>query len=154
MVSSKIPAALAISCLATANAFVVQNQAVVGNKALSMSNNESNEVEVSRRVAFAKSAATFASITSIVTGNPGFALAARSPPTEAELNRLKLGYERMTYLLENFDQETTICRVRISQHLLFFTFDFKWSSYERDSCCISSMIVSLLIVINIISLTD
>jgi len=80
--------------------------------ALSMSSISSNDNEnvVSRRVAFTKSAATFASIASIAAGNPDFAFAARSPPTEAELARIKTGYERMSYLLENFEKETTVCR--------------------------------------------
>ena len=76
-----------------------------------MSNEQNNEVELSRRVVFTKSAATFASIASIATGSPGFALAARAPPSTDELNRIKVGYERMSYLLDNFDQETTVCRV-------------------------------------------
>jgi Ca2+ transporting ATPase len=32
------------------------------------------------------------------------------PPTEAELQRVKVGYAKLTYLLDNFDAETTICR--------------------------------------------
>ncbi len=123
MVSSKISTAIVISSLINANAFVQQpisskkayhHHHVAGHQALlSMSNHNNDEsAEMSRRVAFTKSAATFASIASIATGNPGFAFAAKAPPTTEELNRIKTGYERMSYLLENFDQETTICRVR------------------------------------------
>jgi hypothetical protein len=112
MVSCKLPAVIAISCLANTNAFVAPREAQ-STSALSMSSSSSNDNEnvVSRRVAFTKSAATFASIASIAAGNPDFAFAARSPPTEAELARIKTGYERMSYLLENFEKETTVCRV-------------------------------------------
>ncbi len=81
---------------------------------LSMTNDKfsATEGEVSRRIAFAKTASTLASIASIVGGNPGLAFAAKSGPTQDELNRIRVGYERMTYLLDNFDKETTICRVR------------------------------------------
>jgi len=65
-----------------------------------------DNVEMSRRVVFSKSAATAA----VITGNPGLAFAAKTGPTPAELERIKTGYERMCYLLDNFDQETTICR--------------------------------------------
>eukprot|EP00527_Entomoneis_sp_CCMP2396_P009692 CAMPEP_0198137328 /NCGR_PEP_ID=MMETSP1443-20131203/847_1 /TAXON_ID=186043 /ORGANISM="Entomoneis sp., Strain CCMP2396" /LENGTH=224 /DNA_ID=CAMNT_0043798727 /DNA_START=98 /DNA_END=772 /DNA_ORIENTATION=- len=33
-----------------------------------------------------------------------------TPPTSAELERLKVGYNQIAYLLANFDAETTICR--------------------------------------------
>eukprot|EP00522_Entomoneis_paludosa_P010585 CAMPEP_0172450068 /NCGR_PEP_ID=MMETSP1065-20121228/8577_1 /TAXON_ID=265537 /ORGANISM="Amphiprora paludosa, Strain CCMP125" /LENGTH=209 /DNA_ID=CAMNT_0013201837 /DNA_START=33 /DNA_END=662 /DNA_ORIENTATION=+ len=36
--------------------------------------------------------------------------AAASPPTEAELERIRVGYKQIQYLLDNFEQETTICR--------------------------------------------
>jgi hypothetical protein len=38
------------------------------------------------------------------------ALAAGSPPSEADITRLKEGYKGLEYLLDNFEQETTICR--------------------------------------------
>merc|ERR1711957_16700 len=31
-------------------------------------------------------------------------------PTTAELDRIRLGYKQITYLLDNFEQETTTCR--------------------------------------------
>ncbi len=112
MVSSKIPTVVAISCLVNAaTGFVVQQP--TGVKCSPHAMTKDQNVEVSRRVAFAKSAATIASIASVTTGNPGFAFAAKSGPTPAELDRIKEGYERMCYLLDNFEQETTICRVRL-----------------------------------------
>lgn len=36
--------------------------------------------------------------------------AANSPPTPEELNRIKVGYENIQYLLDNWDAETTVCK--------------------------------------------
>mmetsp|Transcript_20982 Transcript_20982/g.59867 ORF Transcript_20982/g.59867 Transcript_20982/m.59867 type:complete len:199 (+) Transcript_20982:3-599(+) len=36
--------------------------------------------------------------------------AAGKPPTEEELQRIKTGYYQIQYLLNNFEQETTVCR--------------------------------------------
>jgi hypothetical protein len=97
------------------NAFTIpsSSQSAI-TTSLSMAHDKiaATEGDVSRRMAFAKTASTFASIASIVSGNPGLAFAAKSGPTQDELNRIKVGYERMTYLLENFEKETTVCRVR------------------------------------------
>lgn len=66
--------------------------------------------DVSRRDIFGKAAAF------VVTGAagpllcPGSAMAAGSPPTAAELERIKVGYAGIQYLLANFERETTICR--------------------------------------------
>ena len=38
---------------------------------------------------------------------PGAALAATAPPTPAEIERIRTGYKTITYLLDNFEQETT-----------------------------------------------
>jgi len=38
------------------------------------------------------------------------ASAAGAPPTKEELDRLRKGYEQIQYLLNNFEQETTICK--------------------------------------------
>ena len=43
--------------------------------------------------------------------NPDVAMAAGAP-TKEELERIKIGYERMNYLLDNWEKETTVCRVR------------------------------------------
>lgn len=103
----------ALSQLASTNAFVVQGD--VSSRGSSLSMRKDKEMELSRRAAFTKGISTFGTIVSIATVNPGFANAARSPPTADELERLKVGYERMSYLLDNFDQETTICRVRFQK---------------------------------------
>ena len=119
MVSSKLSTAIAISCLTNvATAFVApQRSAAQGvhhdNAPLSMAAQDENN-EVSRRGLFTKSAAAFVSIASVATGNPGLAFAAKVGPTSAELDRIKVGYERMCYLLDNFEQETTVCRVSSS----------------------------------------
>jgi hypothetical protein len=41
---------------------------------------------------------------------PALAEGAGSPPTTADMDRLRLGYKQLEYLLDNFEQETTICR--------------------------------------------
>lgn len=38
------------------------------------------------------------------------AIAAGSPPSADELNRIKVGYQQVQNLLANFEQETTVCR--------------------------------------------
>lgn len=45
----------------------------------------------------------------LVPVSPAMA-AAGAPPSEADIERLKLGYQGLEYLLDNFEQETTICR--------------------------------------------
>ena len=118
MVSSKISVILAVSYFTSStSAFIATKPGAGEITALPMTSNSeetSSAAECSRRYAFVKTATTFASIASIVAGNSDFALAARSPPTKEELDRLKLGYERMSYLLDNFEQETTVCRVSIT----------------------------------------
>jgi hypothetical protein len=36
--------------------------------------------------------------------------AASGAPTQADLNRIKEGYNGLVYLLDNFEKETTVCR--------------------------------------------
>ena len=67
-----------------------------------------SDEEVSRRNLF-KSAAGFSLATISTLSNPGLAFA-KGPPTPDELARIRIGYEKLGYLLENFDQETTVCR--------------------------------------------
>jgi hypothetical protein len=118
MVSSKISALHVLFYLATStSAFITTKPATKSwtgvITALPMTSNGEESpsgAAFSRRSAFVKTAATYASFVSVAAGNPNFALAARSPPTKEELERLKLGYERMSYLLDNFEQETTVCR--------------------------------------------
>lgn len=69
--------------------------------------------EVSRRDAMNAAASAAFGLTSLVAvgGSPMPAFAAASAgPTKAELERIKAGYKQITYLLDNFDQETTVCR--------------------------------------------
>ena len=48
-------------------------------------------------------ASAFAPVTTAVA-------ASSDPPSKEEIERLKKGYNGILYLLENFDQETTVCR--------------------------------------------
>ena len=65
--------------------------------------------ELSRRNAFFIGTASIASM-----GLSSPALAVAGPPTKAELDRIKIGYEGIEYLLANWEKETTVCRVRMS----------------------------------------
>jgi len=61
--------------------------------------------ELSRRNILAFGAATVVASTQPVAAN-----AASNVPTQAELDRIKEGYNGLVYLLDNFEQETTVCR--------------------------------------------
>lgn len=45
-----------------------------------------------------------------ILGNTNPAFAASSPPSQAELARIKKGYDGIEYLLANWEKETTVCR--------------------------------------------
>jgi hypothetical protein len=60
-----------------------------------------------RREAISKAVA-FGAAGLLVQAQP--ASAAPGAPTTAELDRIRLGYKQITYLLDNFEQETTTCR--------------------------------------------
>ncbi len=64
---------------------------------------------VSRRELFVKTALSTGVISSII--HPDMAFAAGAPPTKEELNRIKIGHDQIVYLLDNFEKETTVCRV-------------------------------------------
>lgn len=46
-------------------------------------------------------------LAAIVGGVPQIASAGGAPPSPEELERIKVGYKRISYLLANFEQETT-----------------------------------------------
>ena len=48
--------------------------------------------------------------TSTINSSPAMAAAGTSPPTKEELERIKIGYENIQYLLANWEKETTVCR--------------------------------------------
>lgn len=99
---------LALACLSASEAFTVQNASPrSANKSLSMKSGVKDEV--SRRNIF-KSAASFSVAAISAMASPSMASAAQAPPTKEELNRIKIGYDKLGYLLDNFDKETTICR--------------------------------------------
>jgi len=55
-------------------------------------------------------AASSATAFAFLLRNPETTHALENPPTKAELDRIKLGYEQIQYLLNNFEKETTVCR--------------------------------------------
>ena len=61
--------------------------------------------ELSRRDAFG-----LAFGLATVVASPIQAVAASNVPTQSELDRIKEGYNGLVYLLDNFEQETTVCR--------------------------------------------
>jgi hypothetical protein len=71
---------------------------------------------VSRRQAFTTTTAAAGAVgLSFLTQAPNSAnaaagTAAAAGPTQDELERLRIGYKKIQYLLDHFDQETTICR--------------------------------------------
>lgn len=87
------------------------SSALATGSALSATTNADGE-PMDRRALFGKVVAAAAVSTGIsaAAGFPLPAVAAGSPPTEAEIQRIKTGYEGIVYLLNNFEQETTVCR--------------------------------------------
>mmetsp|Transcript_31505 Transcript_31505/g.76320 ORF Transcript_31505/g.76320 Transcript_31505/m.76320 type:complete len:158 (+) Transcript_31505:214-687(+) len=70
---------------------------------------------VSRRDALVKGFGVMAGVTATAAFGLGSSLspavaAGGTPPTKEELERIKIGYKQIQYLLENFEQETTTCR--------------------------------------------
>mmetsp|Transcript_17838 Transcript_17838/g.30335 ORF Transcript_17838/g.30335 Transcript_17838/m.30335 type:complete len:226 (+) Transcript_17838:3-680(+) len=61
---------------------------------------------VSRRDALLGSAFGLASLVAA----PQMASAGTEPPSQADIERIKIGYKQIEYLLDNFEQETTVCR--------------------------------------------
>lgn len=92
-----LPVALtAVGC----TAFHLQPPHRAPGTALSMS-----KEGVSRRVLVSSAMGIFA-----VSGISLPASAASGPPTPDELERIKVGYKQIQYLLDNFEKETTVCR--------------------------------------------
>ena len=48
-------------------------------------------------------------ISALLTGSDS-AKGSVAPPTRQELDRIRVGYKQIQYLLDNFEQETTVCR--------------------------------------------
>lgn len=92
-------------------AFTTTTTVSVSGSALSATTDTDGE-SIDRRSLFGKVAAAAAVSTGVsaAAGFPLPAFAAGAPPTEAEIQRLKKGYEGIVYLLKNFEQETTVCR--------------------------------------------
>mmetsp|Transcript_19737 Transcript_19737/g.54886 ORF Transcript_19737/g.54886 Transcript_19737/m.54886 type:complete len:209 (-) Transcript_19737:1126-1752(-) len=64
-----------------------------------------NNADISRRQAIATTFGLSALIAQSQTAN-----AIAKPPSEEDLKRIKVGYDQIQYLLQNFEQETTTCR--------------------------------------------
>lgn len=60
---------------------------------------------ISRRVAISAAVGM-----STILGQARPSFAGTTPPSPEDLERIKLGYKQIQYLLNNFDQETTVCR--------------------------------------------
>jgi len=67
-------------------------------------------VEWSRREAISAAAsATFGLSSLVAIAGPAFA-AGKEGVTKEDIERVKAGYKQITYLLDNFEQETTVCK--------------------------------------------
>mmetsp|Transcript_19443 Transcript_19443/g.26700 ORF Transcript_19443/g.26700 Transcript_19443/m.26700 type:complete len:230 (-) Transcript_19443:276-965(-) len=79
------------------------------DSAISMKSNEKSSS--SRRELFQQTTkSAFLAIATATTGGVPAAFAAGAPPTKEELERIKIGYDNIQYLLNNFEKETTICK--------------------------------------------
>lgn len=87
------------------NAFTLKATPKVSHVSL---NSHQMSDEVSRRDLFVKAALSTGVMSSIIA--PDMAFAAGAPPTKEELGRIKIGHDQIVYLLNNFEQETTVCR--------------------------------------------
>lgn len=104
----------ASSILQCARAFVPSSK-ILASSSLHMTRHQDDNLvaeHTSRREIFTKTAATFVSVAvATLATNPNAAMAAAGKgPTPEELQRIKTGYERMTYLLDNWEKETTTCK--------------------------------------------
>ena len=93
---SYLPVTLVV---ATCSAFYVEPPRRLSNTALSMSGEG-----ISRRFAIA-AAVGISAVSGALPASAGSAA-----PSPEELERIKVGYKQIQYLLDNFEQETTVCR--------------------------------------------
>lgn len=100
MVNSSI-VFIAVSCLASGAV------AFTNNILSTHSSTSSIEAHSSSRRDFFTTATTTAALVA-TAANPAYA--ANAPPTPEELDRIKVGYENIKYLLANWEKETTVCR--------------------------------------------
>jgi len=115
MVSLKAHQIALLSCLASVSTILHSAEAFVPcSKTASFSSlpmAQQYDADTSRREVFTKTATTFVSIAVAALGvNPDAAIAATKAPSPEELQRIKTGYDRMTYLLDNWEKETTTCK--------------------------------------------
>ena len=103
-----LSAAAMASC---AYAFAPQQLMSRNNNLIVSSTTAMQATTSSRRDLFirAGSTALVTLTTSAINSSPAFA-AGTAPPTEAEIERIKVGYKNIQYLLANWEQETTVCR--------------------------------------------
>ena len=106
MVNSSI-AFIAVSCLAS-GAVAFTNSGRVNNILSTHSSTTSIEAHSSSRRDFFATATTTTAALVATAANPAYA--ANAPPTPEELDRIKVGYENIKYLLANWEKETTVCR--------------------------------------------
>jgi hypothetical protein len=66
--------------------------------------------DVFARIIGSSAAVTASFITSISNPTLAYAGSANSPPTPDEIARIQIGYDNLRYLLDHWEQETTICR--------------------------------------------
>jgi len=117
MVSLKARKIALLSCIAYATTNLHSTEAFVPSSKIASSSSlqltRHHDGDTSRREVFTKTATTFVSIAVATLGispDAATAAAAGKGPTPEELKRITTGYERITYLLDNWDKETTSCK--------------------------------------------
>ena len=98
---------LSIVLLAAAASGAVAFTAPCGGAHLaSTARPSSTAIHATRRDVFARAGA--AALLPLAAAAP--AHAANAPPTKEEIERIKVGYENIKFLLANWEKETTVCR--------------------------------------------
>mmetsp|Transcript_17812 Transcript_17812/g.37555 ORF Transcript_17812/g.37555 Transcript_17812/m.37555 type:complete len:217 (+) Transcript_17812:205-855(+) len=102
MVNSSILLLAAMASGATAFSTVPSTPAV---------HSSSTALQASRRDFFTRTAGIAVATTAATLLGPAASYAAAGdPPTKEEIERIKIGYENIQYLLDNWEKETTVCR--------------------------------------------
>ncbi|KAK1744354.1 hypothetical protein QTG54_004887 [Skeletonema marinoi] len=91
-------------------AYAFAPQQVVVNRNNNLVSSSTTAMQASRRDFFIRAGSTALVTLTTATINSSPAVAATTPPTAEEIERIKVGYKNIQYLLDNWEQETTVCR--------------------------------------------
>jgi hypothetical protein len=109
-----LSATLLVTSASAFNTLSFQTSTAIPSCSSSLMMSLNNEVDTSNTVSasgMSRRVALSAAVgLSAVLGQAQPSFAGTAPPTKEELERIKIGYKQIQYLLDNFDQETTTCR--------------------------------------------